>query len=69
MLFIREKNRRATTPWDSLAVDENSGRVYCRESVYSGSDQTQLRCAGGELYRENTYMTIQRPAVQDSIYI
>lgn len=58
-VFIRENNRQATTPWETLLVDENSGRVYYRDNTAPGPDTEQGENAGKGLYRENTYLTIQ----------
>jgi hypothetical protein len=42
-VFIKEDNRLATTPWDELEVDTNTGRVY----------------RNGAAYVDNTYLTFQ----------
>lgn len=47
-VFVREDHRESTTDWHNLQLDHNTGRIWKR---------TQTGAL--ELYRDNTYLTVQ----------
>lgn len=77
--FVRQKERGTITPWDTLCLDEGSGRLYKRNGQEAEPGQTQQREEQASLckyhmredekkmFKDGTYLSIQINKGYDSI--
>lgn len=77
--FVRQKEPAAITPWDTLCLDEGSGRLYRRSGQKAEPGQTQqreeqaalckdqMREDGDKMFKDGTYLSIQVNKGYDSI--